>query len=262
MKNLVTIFCLFVGVSLFAQVANITYVTVPRDEADQFLILHEKFSNLSISDERTLQGGGLFAHAFAGDYSFAIYDFYASAEDLVKDSGFAEKALEANVEAMNLDEEGQKAMMSDYRTYTRMYADNHSDQVRVSKGLEDLMYESEALDWSTKKVVVVSKYEVKWGKNKDFFEGIVNGSLKNIKESGHAVAHYASRHLYGSGADWHTYQFFDTWTDFAAFEEANVGVEMDDTGKKFWSAIEGHDDEILVLIGGHDPETKKFALAN
>ena len=65
MKNLITLFCLFIGVSLFAQVANITYVTVPREEADQFLKLHEKFSNLSISDERTLQGGGVFAHAFA-----------------------------------------------------------------------------------------------------------------------------------------------------------------------------------------------------
>lgn len=73
MRNLIIIFCLFVGGSLFAQVANITYVTVPREEADQFLALHEKFSNLSISEERTLQGGGLFAHAFAGDYSFAIF---------------------------------------------------------------------------------------------------------------------------------------------------------------------------------------------
>lgn len=137
MKNLITLFCLFIVVSLFAQVANITYVTVPREEADQFLALHEKFSNLSISDERTLQGGGLFAHAFAGDYSFALYDFYASAEDLVKDSDFANKALQANIKAMDLDEEAQQQMTSDYRTYTRMYADNHSDQVRISEGLED-----------------------------------------------------------------------------------------------------------------------------
>ena len=176
MKNLIIILCLFVGGSLFAQVVNITYVTVPREEADQFLDLHEKFSNLSISEERTLQGGGLFAHAFAGDYSFAIYDFYASAEDLVKDADFANKALQANIKAMNLDEEGQNQMTSEYRTYTRMYADNHSDQVRMSEGLEDLTYEAQSLDWSTKKVVVVSKYEVKWGKNRDFFEGIVNGS--------------------------------------------------------------------------------------
>lgn len=261
MKNLITVFCLFIGVSLFAQVVNITYVTVPREEADQFLILHEKFSNLSVSEERTLQGGGLFAHAFAGDYSFAIYDFYASAEDLVKDADLANNALQANIKAMNLNDEGQKQMTNDYRTYTRMYADNHSDQIRASEGLEDLMYESESLDWSTKKVVVVSKYEVKWGKNKDFFDGIVDGSLKNLKESGQGVAHFASRHLFGAGSDWHTYQFFDTWSDFAAFEEANISVEMDDAGKKFWSAIEGHDDEILVLIGGHDPVTKKFSLA-
>ena len=44
MKNLITLFCLFIAVSLFAQVANITYVTVPREEADQFLALHENYS--------------------------------------------------------------------------------------------------------------------------------------------------------------------------------------------------------------------------
>ena len=244
-----------------AQIVNITYVTVPREESDQFLELHEKFMNLSVSDKRTLSGAGVFAHAFAGDYSFALYDFYASTEDLVKDAALADAALEANVDAMNLDEEGKKQMTQDYMTYTRMYADNHSDQIRQSGGLEDFVFESETLDWSTKKVVVVSKYEVKWGENKAFSDGVINGSLKTLKESGHAAATYASQHLIGSGADFHTYQFFNTWSDFAAYEQANLGGPMDEAGKDFWSAIEGHDDEILVFIGGYNSEAKRFGYA-
>lgn len=261
MRNLITTVCFCVGFAMSAQIVNITYVTVPREESDQFLELHEKFMNLSVSDERTLTGGGVFAHAFAGDYSFALYDFYASTEDLVKDAALANAALETNVKAMNLDEEAQKEMMQDYRTYTRMYADNHSDQIRQSSGLEDLVFESETLDWSTKKVVVVSKYEVKWGKTKAFSEGVINGSLKTLKESGHAAAAYASQHLYGSGADFHTYQFFSAWSDFAAYEEANIGGPMDQSGKDFWSVVEGHDDEILIFIGGYNSEAKVFGYA-
>ena len=261
MRNLITIVCLCVGFAMSAQIVNITYVTVPREESDQFLELHEKFMNLSVSDDRTLTGAGVFAHAFAGDYSFALYDFYASTEDLVKDAALADAAFKANVDAMNLDEEGEKQMMQDYMTYTRMYADNHSDQIRQSAGLEDLMFGLETIDWLTKKVVVVSKYEVKWGKTKAFSEGVINGSLKTLKESGHAAAAYASQHLYGSGADFHTYQFFSAWSDFAAYEEANIGGPMDQAGKDFWSVIEGHDDEILIFIGGYNSEAKVFGYA-
>ena len=133
MRNLITIVCLCVGFAMSAQIVNITYVTVPREESDQFLEIHEKFMNLSVSDERTLSGAGVFAHAFAGDYSFALYDFYASTEDLVKDAALADAALEANVDAMNLDEEGKKQMTQDYMTYTRMYADNHSHPFPATK---------------------------------------------------------------------------------------------------------------------------------
>ena len=162
---------------------------------------------------------------------------------------------------MNLDEEGKKQMTQDYMTYTRMYADNHSDQIRQSAGLEDLMFGLETIDWLTKKVVVVSKYEVKWGKTKAFSDGVINGSLMTLKDSGHAAAAYASQHLYGSGADFHTYQFFNTWSDFAAYEEANIGDPMDQAGKDFWSVIEGHDDEILIFIGGYNSEAKIFGYA-
>jgi len=166
--------------------------------------------------------------------------------------------MQANVEALKLDDAAKEALMAEYQTYVGMYVHNHSDQIRQSRNLETMSFEADGLDWSTQKVVVVSTYNTKWGKNRDFVDGIKNGSLKTLQESGHAVAAYASRHFYGSGADWHTYQFFNTWSDFAAYEEANLGVVMTENDKKFWASIESHTDEILMFIGGMNPETKEF----
>ena len=66
MKQIIT--GLFLTVSLFvnAQMVNITYVTVPRENSETFLELHEKFMNLSNSKERTITQSVIFAHAFAG----------------------------------------------------------------------------------------------------------------------------------------------------------------------------------------------------
>ena len=60
MKNLITIVCLCVGFAMSAQVVNITYVSVDRENSETFLELHEKFTNLSISEDRTIVGGGMF----------------------------------------------------------------------------------------------------------------------------------------------------------------------------------------------------------
>jgi succinate dehydrogenase/fumarate reductase cytochrome b subunit len=72
MKQVIT--GLFLTVSLFvnAQIINITYVTNPRENSETFLELHEKFINLSNSKERTITQSAIFAHAFAGNYTFPI----------------------------------------------------------------------------------------------------------------------------------------------------------------------------------------------
>ena len=261
MKNFITALFLTVGFAVTAQVVNITYISVPRQDSESFLELHEKFTNLSMSEDRTLTGAGMFAHAFAGDDTFATYDFYANEQDLVKDSALANAAMDANVDAMKLDDAAKEALMAEYQSYVAMYVHGHSDQIRQSKGLEDMSFETEGLDWSTKKVVVVSTYNTKWGGNGVFADGVKNGSLKTLNDSGLAVAAYASRHFYGSGASWHTYQVYNTWSDFAAYEEANLGGPMTDDDKKFWSVIDSHSDEILTYIGGMDRETKVFSYA-
>ena len=98
MKNLFTFLLLTVSFALFAQnVVNITYVTVPRQDSETFLELHKKFTNLSLGKERVLVSSGIFAHAFAGDYTYAIYDFYNSAEDLVIDADISNKILGQNI---------------------------------------------------------------------------------------------------------------------------------------------------------------------
>ena len=149
MKNVMTALFLSVGFAVTAQVVNITYVSVPRENSETFLELHEKFSNLSISEDRKITGGGMFAHAFAGDYTFAIYDFYANEQDLVNDPALADAAMQTNVDALNLDDAAKEALTAEYQSYSAMYAHNHTDQIRQSRNLEELTFEAEGLDWGT-----------------------------------------------------------------------------------------------------------------
>jgi hypothetical protein len=127
MKQIITV--LFLTVSLFvnAQIVNITYVTVPRENSETFLELHEKFLNLSNSEEITITQSAIFAHAFASDYTFAIYDSYNNMQDLVNDAELANQAMKKNVDAMELDADAKDLLMGEYRNYSGMYAYNHSD---------------------------------------------------------------------------------------------------------------------------------------
>jgi len=139
MKKLITALFLAISCTLFAQsIVNITYVTVPRENSETFLELHEKFTNLSLGEERKLQQSAMFSHAFAGDFTFAIYDFYETEVALVSDGAIGNTIMAANIKAMNLDEKGKAAMNADYQRYISMYVEGHSDQIRTSKGLEAL----------------------------------------------------------------------------------------------------------------------------
>lgn len=240
-------------------VMNITYVDVPRDQADEFLELHVKFSNLSMSEDRKLTAHGIFAHAFAGDYTFALYDFYASAADIDVDSDLANEVLQKNVKAMGLDEEAQQALTNEFWKYFRMYAENHTDQIRVAN--DNVFYESSSLDWSSPKVVTLSKYDIKWGQGGAFRDAWNAGQFELYKNDSGVQAVYGTNHLYGSGLGLHIYTFFDDWHAFAAFETANLDQPMDDNGRTFWSAVDSHEDEILIWIGGLNPETKQVYLA-
>ena len=254
------IMALFCLIAHAQTVMNITYIDVPREQADEFLELHVKFSNLSMSDERKLTGHGIFAHAFAGDYTFALYDFYASAADIDADADLSNEVLQKNVKAMELDDEAQQAMNEQYFKYFRMYAENHTDQIRIAN--EDVFYESDAHDWSTTKVVTVGKYDVKWGQGSAFRDAWNAGQFENYKNDEGVTAVYGTNHLYGSGLGLHIYTFYKDWNAFAAFETANLGQPMDDNGRAFWSAVDAHEDEILVWIGGLNTETKEVYLVN
>ena len=262
MKKFILLLFSSISNAVFSQdILKITYVAVSRENSETFLELHKKFTNLSLGEARTIKQSVVFAHAFAGDYTYAIYDFYDSEEGLVVDATISQNILEANIKAMNLDTEAQEEMNKEYLNYLEMYTTGHSDQIRTSKGLEELGFLNDTIDWSTKKVVVVGKYNTKSGKNTDFKEVWVDSNLKMLKDSGKVVSVYTSRHLYGSGMDWHTYMFYNSWSDFAAYEESNFGGAMTDMDNKFWSAISGHEDEILMWIGGISPETKMFFYA-
>ena len=262
MKKFILLLFSSISNAIYAQdILKITYVAVPRENSETFLELHKKFTNLSLGEARTIKQSVVFALAFEGDYTYALYDFYDSEEGLVVDATISKNILEANIKAMNLDTEAQKKMNKEYLNYLEIYTTGHSDQVRTSKGLEELGFLNDTIDWSSKKVVVVDKYNTKSGKNTDFREVWVDSKLKMLKHSRKVVSVYTSRHLYGSGMDWHTYMFYNSWSDFAAYEESNFGFAVTDMDNKFWSAISDHENEILMWIGGICPETKMFIYA-
>ena len=218
MKNVITALFLFVSCAIFAQdLVNITYVSVARENSEEFLDLHKKFTNMSMGEERTIIQSAVFANAFAGDYTFAVYDFYNTEVALVTDAAISTKIMDANIKALNLDEKAQVTLDADYKRYVGMFVEGHSDQIRSFKGLEELSFSNEDIDWSTKKVVVVSKYDTQWSKNKDFTQAMKDGNIKALKESGKVALTVTSRHLYGSGMDWHSYMFYNSWSDFASY---------------------------------------------
>ena len=274
MKHLFTLTLLFTSLLTFAQnVVNITYVTVPRENSQEFLSLHKKFTNLTLnqdtegwntgnvttmSEKRKIMGSGIFSHAYAGDFTFAIYDFYDNASDIDEDANISNKVLAKNIEAMNLSKEEQAALTDEWRLYTKLYADNHSDQIRIFKGLDTLRYEKEGMDWKSRKVFVNHKFNTKWGKNQDFRNTWLAGYAKSLKESGTVEAMYASRHLYGSGMSWHMYVVHPDWKSLAEFRDNFSIGSMDENTKKFWESVSNHSDDIMIYIGGIDQETKKF----
>jgi hypothetical protein len=118
MKNIFTVLGLFFISSLMAQsIASIAYYKVPREEAAQFIRSHQKFTDLSSSDDRLLRGGGVFAHVHADNYTYVSYDFYDSVSDLEKDGPIASAALKTNIDALKLSKKEKEALTKEYRKY-------------------------------------------------------------------------------------------------------------------------------------------------
>jgi hypothetical protein len=259
MKKLTYLVVLLFSLATYAQqsIANVTFHDVPREKMNEFLTLHKKFHDVSISDESTVTGGGIFAHKYAGNYSVATYAFYNSESDLEKDTAAAAAARTAYWNSLSDDE--KQVVGPQWGNYNKMAVYNHYDEIRISNE-NSLFWEAENLDWSTNKIMVVSKYNVKWGMNQDFNAGLQQ-NLKNYQDSGIPVAVYSNRHLYGAGYSFNIYIFYDSWSDFAAFEEGDF-QPMNETSKKFWASVADHEDEILVMLGGIDPETKEINYIN
>ena len=263
MKNIFTVLGLFFISSLMAQsIASIAYYKVPREEAAQFIRSHQKFTDLSSSDDRLLRGGGVFAHVHADNYTYVSYDFYDSVSDLEKDGPIASSALKTNIDALKLSKKEKEALTKEYRKYNRTIYYNHYDQIRMAN--PEMGWNFQTADWTKKKITTLSKFKIKEGMQDQFFDAWKKGEFKNKQESGFVEAITGSWHLYGEGDHIHVYTFFDSWDNFASFEKASsydVAKDMGENEKKFWSTVETHEDEILMFIGGIDQTTGKFYFA-
>ena len=263
MKNILMLFTLFFGISVVAQnIVNITYYEIPRENSAEFLRSHQKFTDLSMSENRLILGAGVFAHVHADNYTYVSYEFYNSVADIEKDGAIASKALKANVDALKLSEEEKKEFSTEYANYSRIIYYNHSDQMRMAN--PKMEWNFYKVDWTKKKITTLSKFKIKDGMQNQFFKTWEKGEFKNKKESGFVEAMTGSWHLYGDGSHIHVYTFFNNWDSFASFEKASdyeVTKNLGENDKKFWSTVDSHEDEILMFIGGIDQTTRKFYFA-
>ena len=107
----------------------VTYINdVSVSEIPTFVSLYEKFTNLSMGENRTMTGQWLFRHWYGSGHTFVIYTQYNSMEDYFTDTDAETANIRANI--MALPEDERQAMWDDWASL-RGFWDNHTDEIRA-----------------------------------------------------------------------------------------------------------------------------------
>ena len=135
MKKINLIIMLLATVTMSAQqVTEITYLDVPATKIGKFVELHKIITDMSMGEERTLQGQWVYRHWYGSGHSIVIRDIYKSVEDAVADDLFA--VLGKNYEALS--DEKKKEMDVVFEEWWS-YFDNHTDEMRMSNAEKDFV---------------------------------------------------------------------------------------------------------------------------
>ena len=79
MKKINLIIMLLATVTMSAQqVTEITYLDVPATKIGKFVELHKIITDMSMGEERTLQGQWVYRHWYGSGHSIVIRDIYKS----------------------------------------------------------------------------------------------------------------------------------------------------------------------------------------
>ena len=247
----------YLAVMLFAfsvnaqNVINQTYLDVPLNKIGEFVDLHEKVTNASIGEGRTIARSFVYRHWYGSDHSIMICDIYASAEDMVKDDIWT--VLGANIEKLP---EAEKKEMQETVAKWWGYFNNHTDEVRVVDW-QGNWYGKENLDLDNPYVFVVGSYNSSAG-NQELIDAYMGWNVKPGVDDGVMWYGGATTHYIGSGSDVQVWAAYKNIADFA-IANGPEGVRNSEYAGSFWNLVEGsHSDQIYVHVGNTRNAQGKF----
>ena len=243
MKKINLIIMLLATVTMSAQqVTEITYLDVPATKIGKFAELHKTITDMSMGEERTLQGQWVYRHWYGSGPTVVVYTSYGSAADAVNNdpwAGFRE-AWQAGTD------EEKKELESLAQKYAG-YLGNHSDEIRTYN--TENFVAKEDVDWDTNFVFVVGNYNTKSGDWNILGQAFMNWQTKPGVENGLQLGGGYSTHFSGTSYDVQVFQAYPTIVDFAkAISSENVADA--EFAPAFWEEVSGdHNDQIYVHVG-------------
>ena len=243
MKKINLIIMLLATVTVSAQqVTEITYLDVPATKIGKFVELHKIITDMSMGEERTLQGQWVYRHWYGSGPTVVVYTSYGSAADAVNNdpwAGFRE-AWQAGTD------EEKKELESLAQKYAG-YLGNHSDEIRTYN--TENFVAKEDVDWDTNFVFVVGNYNTKSGDWNILGQAFMNWQTKPGVEKGLQLGGGYSTHFSGTSYDVQVFQAYPTIVDFAkAISSENVADA--EFAPAFWEEVSGdHNDQIYVHVG-------------
>ena len=235
----------------------VTYINdVSVSEIPTFVSLYEKFTNLSMGENRTMTGQWLFRHWYGSGHTFVIYTQYNSMEDYFTDTDAETANIRANI--MALPEDERQAIWDDWASL-RGFWDNHTDEIRaVSSDTGFLTVDN--VDFDVPFVMSVGRYNSS-GSWAEMGNAFFDWSIKPAIDDASSIAGGVSYHYMGSGPDVEVWQCYNSLVDFATSVTASGRGGNKEARDTFWRLADGgHEDQIYLHIGHVNLESKRFDL--
>ena len=244
MKILKTILALFISFTVSAQaVQDITYFDIPTDQVGEFIQTHKKFMDVTMNDERKVQGQWVYRHFYGSGASVAVFTDFANINDAVNDDPWA--SFRSKWQSSNEDERKElEALGQKYASFLV----NHSDDIR-SFNFENNFVGKENVDWDIPFVLVVGNYNVNKPNASIAGNAFMEWRTKPGVEKGLQLGGGYTTHFSGSGPDLQLFSGFKNIVDFAKSVSTD-DVSNSEASSAFWAEITGdHEDQIYIHVG-------------
>ena len=264
MKKLKIIFLALISFTAFSQdkmtFESATYLNgISIDKIPRFIELHKKFTDLSMGENRKINGDWLFRHWYGSGHTFVIYQQYETMEDYHQDGEIALSNVRNHIKNMK-DEVEKESLKKEWREYTS-FSDGHTDEIRGAYDSTGFLT-IDNVNFDVPFVMTVGRYNSSgsWKKMGDSF---FDWRIKPEVDSKVSIAGGVSYHYMGSGPEVEVWQAYNSLVDFAeSVSNPSNDSSLVESRKSFWSLAEGdHEDQIYLHIGHVDLAQGIFNLA-